>query len=223
MELSLIEEDAKIEIVRGHKNLKYKVKHNGKNMNLVPRYNQWLNLMKTERGENGIITYCAKCYTFIYFDNKNQMYSIDHTCCGSFCYANFCEYCGELYNDASICCLMKCFDIFKYFNYSNYFDTFGLCFMFIPILSLMWLFFSFYMIVHSKRIKKTDDINDKDEGPFETDYGCTIYIISIFFAFTNSIIFCVPYFCTIYFFQLFLMIKIKRQKDEDKANNFRRY
>ena len=76
------------------------------------------------------------------------------------------------------------------------------------------------MITHSKRIKKTDDINDKDEGPFGTDYGCTIYIISIFFAFTYSIIFCVPYFFTIYFFQLFLMLKIKRQKDEDKANNF---
>ena len=95
--------------------------------------------------------------------------------------------------------------------------------MFIPILSLMWLFFSFYMIVHSKRIKKSDDINDKDEGPFEIEHGFTIYIISIFFAFTYSIIFCVPYFCTIYFFQLVLMIKIKRQKDEDKANNFRRY
>ena len=66
MEISLIEEEAKIEIMRGHKNLKYKVKHNGKNINLVPRYIQWLNLMKAERGENGIITYCAKCYTFLY-------------------------------------------------------------------------------------------------------------------------------------------------------------
>ena len=51
MEISLLEEDAKVEIIRGHKNLKYKVKHNGKNINLVPRYMQWLNLMKKEKME----------------------------------------------------------------------------------------------------------------------------------------------------------------------------
>ena len=223
MEISLIEEEAKIEIMRGHKNLKYKVKHNGKNINLVPRYIQWLNLMKAERGENGIIAYCEKCYTFLYFDNIYQKSSFDHSCCGSFCYANFCEYCGELYMDTSICCLRQCFDIFKYLTYSNYFDTFCLCLMFIPILSLMWLFFSLYMVVRSKRIKKTDDINYDHEGSFESPYGCEFYILTIFFSFIYSIVFCVPYFFTIYFFHLFLMIKIKRQKDEDKSNNFIRY
>ena len=223
MELSLIEEDAKIEIVRGHKNLKYKVKHNGKNMNLVPRYNQWLNLMKTERGENGIITYCAKCYTFIYFDNKNQMYSIDHTCCGSFCYANVCEYCGELYNDASICCLRKCFDIFKYFNYSNYFDNFGLCFMFIPILSLAWAFYCCLIIIFSKRIKKSDDILYHDDGIFESKFNYIFEKIAILMLVVYPLLYFIPYFFTIYFFQLFTMIKVRSQKISDEANNIMRY
>ena len=148
------------------------------------------------------------------------MHSGDHSCCGSFCYTHFCEYCGELYSDTSICCLRKCFDIFKYLIYNNYFNNFCLCLMFIPILCLMWLAFSLYLISHSKRIKKTDDIHDASEGAFET---CPNYIICVLFCFIYSIIFFVPYFFTIYFFQLFLMAKIKRQKDEDKANNFQRY
>ena len=38
MEISILEEEAKVEIIKGHKNLKYKVKNNGKNINFVPRY-----------------------------------------------------------------------------------------------------------------------------------------------------------------------------------------
>ena len=80
MEISRIEEDAEVEIIKGHKNLKYKVKNNGKNINSIPRYTQWLNLMKMERGENGIITYCTKCNAFLYLDNLRQKHSDDHVC-----------------------------------------------------------------------------------------------------------------------------------------------
>ena len=75
MEISLIEEDAKIEIIEGYKTLKYKVKNNGKNINKVPVYMNWLNLMKTEKGENGIITYCTKCFSFFYFESIQQKHS----------------------------------------------------------------------------------------------------------------------------------------------------
>ena len=75
MEISLIEEDAKIELIQGHKTLKYKVKNNGKNINKVPVYMNWLNLMKTEKGENGIITYCSKCFSFFYFESIQQKHS----------------------------------------------------------------------------------------------------------------------------------------------------
>ena len=49
MEISLIDEEAKIEIIKGNKALCYKVKNNGKNMNKVPVYIQWLKLMKGEK------------------------------------------------------------------------------------------------------------------------------------------------------------------------------
>ena len=224
MEISLLEEDAKVEIIRGHKNLKYKVKHNGKNINLVPRYMQWLNLMKMEKGENGIITYCTKCNSFLYLENLQQKHSRDHICCDFFYCADFCEYCGELYNEFSICCLKKCFYIFKYLSYNEFFVDFGLYILFIPITALIYLFVCFFKITYSKRIKKSDDINHiEGEGVFESKYGFSFFILFILFAIVYSIVFCVPYIFTIYFFQLFIMIKMRRQKISDEAINILRY
>ena len=224
MEISLIEEDAKIEVIKGYKTLKYKVKNNGKNINKVPVYNQWLSLMKAEKGENGIISYCTKCYCFYYFENVRQKHSIITDNCGYYYFADFCEYCGELFNEDSICCLRKCFYIYKVISYTFFFDDFGFCVLFLPITALMWVVFCSFKILFLKRIKKSDDINNNiDEGPFETINGFTFYIIFILFCVVYSLVFSVPYFFTIYFFQLYVMIKIKRQKDEDKVNNIMRY
>ena len=223
MEISLIEEEAKIEEIKGYKTLKYKVKNNGKNMDKIPVYNQWLKLMKTEKGENGIISYCTKCYSFYYFENVRQKHSITTGNCDYYCFADFCEYCGELFYEGSICCLRKSFDMFYIYSYTLYFEDFCLCLVFIPITSLMWAFFCFFKILFSKRIKKSDDINNDDEGFFHEGCNFSFYIIFILFCAVYSLVFCVPYFLTIYFFQLFLMIKIKRQRDEDNANNIMRY
>ena len=72
MEISLVEEDAKIEIIKGYKFLRYKIKNNGKNINKVQVFMQWIKLMKAEKGENGIINYCTKCYPFFYFQNLRE-------------------------------------------------------------------------------------------------------------------------------------------------------
>ena len=224
MEISLIEEEAKIEEIKGYKTLKYKVKNNGKNMNKVPVYNQWLNLMKTEKGENGIISYCTKRFSFFYFESLQQKHSLITANYSYYFFADFCEYCGELFHEDSICCLRKCFYIYNVISYTIFFDNFCFCILFLPITALMWVVFSSYKIIFSKRIKKSDDINNiLEEGPFESKYGFTIYIIFILFCVVYSLVFSVPYFFTIYFFQLYVMIKIKRQKDEDKANNIMRY
>ena len=223
MEINLVEEEAKIVIINGNKTLKYKVKNNGKNINKVPVYNQWLNSVKTEKGENGIIAYCTKCNTFLYLDNIQQRHSMEHTCCGNVYLADFCEYCGELFNDCSICCLRKCFDIFNSFSSYQFFDHFCFCILFIPTISLMWAFYSLFKILHGKRVKKTDDINYIDEGIIVSKYHFDFGRIFPLVCFVYSLVFSLPYFFTIYFFQLFVMFKISRQKIDDEANNIMRY
>ena len=223
MEISILEEEAKVEIIKGHKNLKYKVKNNGKNINFVPRYINWLNSMKAERGENGIITYCTKCKAFLYLDNVQQKHSLNHVCCDHAYCADFCEYCGELYNEYSICCLRKCFDIFKYLSYNIYFAQFCLCLLFIPILSLAWAFYCCLIIIFSKRIKKSDDILYHDDGIFESKFNYIFEKISILMLVVYPLLYFIPYFFTIYFFQLFAMIKVRSQKISDEANNIMRY
>ena len=223
MEISLIEEDAKIEIIEGYKTLKYKVKNNGKNINKVPVYMHWLNLMKAEKGENGIITYCSKCFSFFYFESVQQKHSVITDNCSFSYFANFCEYCGELFNEFSICCLRKCFDMFSMVTYILFLEEFSYCIFFIPIISLMWLFFCFFKMIFSKRIKKTDDIHEHNEEFFDSKYGFPFFIIFILFTIIYSLVFSIPYIFTIYFFQLFVIIKISLQKADDKANHIRRY
>ena len=150
--------------------------------------------MKTEKGENGIISYCTKCHTFLYLDNIQQRHSMEHTCCG--------------YNS---------------FSYYEFFDHFCFCILFIPTFSLIWAFYSLFKILHSKRVKKTDDINYIDEGIIVSKYHFDFERIFTLICFVYSLVFSLPYFFTIYFFQLYIMDKIRRQKINDEANNIIRY
>ena len=172
----------------------------------------WLNLMKTEKGENGIITYCTKCFSFFYFENEQQKHSVLTDNCRYYYFADFCEYCGELFNENSICCLRKSFDIFNILTYTSFFDNFGFEIWFMPITLLMWAVYCFFRIIFSKRIKKTDDINHDNNEFFQSKYGFTFFIILCLYTIIYSLVFTIPYIFTIYFFQLFLMIKINRQK-----------
>ena len=223
MEINLTEEDAKIEIIKGNKALCYKVKNNGKNINNVPIYIQWLNLMKTEKGENGIIFYCTRCYTFFYVMDLYERNLMFHDNCNVSDFAEFCEYCGELYNEDSICCLRQCFDMFNRHCYTTFFESCSIYILFLPIIAFMWAFFVIFFIIKTKRNKKYDDINYIDEKKFESLETIPAYILLILINFVYSLTFLVPYFLTIYIFQLVLMIKINRQKVKDEANDFRRY
>ena len=55
MENNFKDEEPTIKIINNNKALQYKVKYNGKNIMKIPAYKQWLDLMKTEKGDNGII------------------------------------------------------------------------------------------------------------------------------------------------------------------------
>ena len=223
MEVSLIEEEAKIEIIEGTKALRYKVKSNGKDINNVPVYSQWLRLMKSEKGENGIITYCRKCQTFFYFENLLQKHLMLHDNCTYYDFSEFCEYCGELYNEDSICCLKKAFDIFKQYIYTVYFDADRYYILFLPIFILMWNCLTVFKIIFFKRNKKYCDINFIDIDFLDVKKNIVFFIFMFLFSLFYVVVFIIPYFFTIYFFQLFLMIKLYRQKLKDKANNIIRY
>ena len=67
MEINLVDEEPSIIKIGNQKALRYRVKYNGKNIDKIPVYNQWLDLMKTEKEYNGLICYCVNCYLFFYF------------------------------------------------------------------------------------------------------------------------------------------------------------
>ena len=222
MEISFVEEDAHIEIIKGYKALRYRAIDNGKNINKIPVFQRWLKLMKAEKGENGIIIYCTKCYSFFYLESL-RLNDIYHGDCNKFDYSEFCEYCNELFHEYSICCLRKSFDMFKRFSYKIFFDIFGIGILFLPIIALMWAFLAIFIILTSKRIKKYHDIHHIYKLSFEIFKSLPYFIFFSLISFSYSITYLVPYFFTIYFFQLSLMIKIHRQKLEDYANHIIRY
>ena len=194
MEISLVDEDAHIEIIKGYKALRYKVQDNGKNINKILVFQQWLKLMIAEKGENGIISYCTKCYSFFYFENLRARNNLYHDNCNKFDFTEFCEYCDELFNEDSICCLRKSFDMCKKFCYEVFFDLFGFCYLFLPIITLMFAFLTLFKIITSKRIKKYDDINYIENRPFDLFETHPFYIFFFLISFVYSIAFLVPYF-----------------------------
>ena len=72
MENNFKDEEPTIKIINNNKALQYKVKYNGKNIMKIPAYKQWLDLMKTEKGDNGIICYCIIVIYFIILKIMNK-------------------------------------------------------------------------------------------------------------------------------------------------------
>ena len=102
-------------------------------------------------------------------------------------FLNFFEYCDELFNGDSICCLRQSFDMFKKTSYEVFFDFFGFCILFVPIITLMWAFFAVFVIIISKRNKKYDDINYIENRPLEKFESFFLYILFFLIAFVYSL------------------------------------
>ena len=92
MEISFEDEDPSIEIINNNKVLHYLVKDNGKNVKKVPVYKQWLDLVKSDHGDDGIICYCVNCHLFFYFENRQEKNLHVHANCFISDLAEFCEY-----------------------------------------------------------------------------------------------------------------------------------
>ena len=55
-----------MEVISNYKALKYQVEDNGENIGKIPVYKHWLDMIKTEVGDNGVVLYCTKCHLFFY-------------------------------------------------------------------------------------------------------------------------------------------------------------
>ena len=215
MEINLIDEEPLIEIINDQKALKYDVKYNGKNINKIPVYKHWLDMMKIENGDNGIVCYCLNCHVFFYFQTSQQRILFKHRDCYDFDLAEFCKSCGELYNSDSICCYKSGYISFKRFIYSSFFiDNSDYCIM-LPFISLIACLSSFCSTILSKR-KNGDSIIFKKDSIF------TPLIFGILLSCIYIIIFFVPL-IPIYFFYLCFLLSIRKQKVKDRAQNIFRY
>ena len=221
MEISLVDEDLSIEKIGRHKALKYRVKYNGKNLNNVPVFKHWLDLMKTEKNYEGIICYCVNCCLFFYFRNKAEKRRFRHNDhCLNFEYAEQCEYCGELFLYSSICCYKRALESFK----KELYDTIKFeCIdyiLYVPFFSLIYYFARFYYILTGLRYKG-QDINYKHQSYylFKNNFVAIIFgLISLLYSLVFSILY-----TGIYIWHVIFFYKIWKIKEKDKRENFIRY
>ena len=217
METSDLDEEHSIKNLYNNKALHYCVKFNGKNVNKVPVFKHWLNLMKLEKGEKGIIFYCTECHLVFYFQNYRQKHLyIDDCSCHDV--AEFCDYCGELYSNNSICCIRIARKLLKrdLYNYIQ-FDWMDYI-LYEPLVSLIYYISNIFFLLFRLR-KKGEDINYKNDIIMGNKIT---FIILMLIVLLYSLIFFV-YYLNIYLFHLFFFIQIREQKRKDKNENFIRY
>ena len=218
MEISFEDEDPSIEIINNNKVLHYLVKDNGKNVKKVPVYKQWLDLVKSDHGDDGIICYCVNCHLFFYFENRQEKNLHVHANCYISDLAEFCEYCGELYCLNSICCFRAQLKIFNRIIYREFHLNREDYLIFMPIIIIMFYFTTFFEAIYYKRWKGQDINNIKD---FIRDSNCFVGILA-FLIIIYSLTFFIPYAC-IYLFQLIHALKIRNLHAKDVEEDFYRY
>ena len=220
MEINLVDEEPSIIKIGNQKALRYRVKYNGKNIDKIHVYNQWLDLMKTEKEYNGLICYCVNCYLFFYFRNKREKWAFKHNDhCLYIEYAEFCQYCGELYTLSSICCIRKAIKNIERELYSSIkFDCLDYI-LYFPFLSLLFYFARFFHTLTSLRNNK-QDINYKYDSVTDNKCVLTLFILT---ALCFSISFFLLYLEIFYIWHIIFFTKIWNLKIKDRNENFVRY
>lgn len=159
-------------------------------------------MMKTEVGENGVVCYCTKCHVFFLLILQEK-YLFKHRDCYDFELAEFCQNCGELYNDDSICCYKAGYLSFIKFVYSFFYIDSSYYYIMLPFISLVGGLSKICNIILSIR-KKGDNIN------FVKDINCTAKVsnmcIIILYIFNNIFL---SFYSILLFF---LMVSIKNKK-----------
>ena len=217
MENIILDENPEFIKIGSQNALKYEVRNNGKNIGKISSFNQWLEKMKKERGDNGIICYCVKCKLFFYFQNLRQKHLFNHEDCQYSDLAEFCEYCGELYIDKSICCFRKMLNLIKKEVYKIFqLDCQDYCFM-LPIISIMYYFSLSFHLIGSTRITKKNNINYNNKTQ---NKGLICFGFST--SFVYSLVFLIP-FIILYFVLLIISIFTRKQVKKDFQEHIIRY
>ena len=220
MEANRPGEDPDLQIVNGRQALKLTCERNGKDIEKKSSaYHQWLDKMKYENGENGLVCYCIKCKYFFYFENIRRKNLYHHDDCDSSDLAQFCEYCGELYNKDSICCFRRAIKMIK----RNFYDSFegdcqDCCFVF-PFISTIYLFSVFFHLVVSLRVINNKDIINKNDFSVNNNIVIALFVpITIVY----SLVFFL-YYMYCYFFLLIFQLVTRHQRIKDRIENRPRY
>ena len=223
MEINLVEEESHIETIGNHRALKYRVIYNGKNINNVPVFKHWLNLMKTENEYDGTVYYCVNCSLFFYFRDIREKNTFKHNdLCFYYDYAQFCEYCGELYTENSFCCYKKGLQRIKIELYEMIsLDCYDYL-LYFPLFSLIFYFTRIFFIIFNLRQKKGYDINYKNADYDVLIDNKFIFLIFMITSLCYSLIFLIL-FTGIYIWHIFFLTYIMKLKAKDKNQNFIRY
>ena len=209
-----------IDLLDPKRPLHYQVKNNGEKIKEIPVFKNWLNLQRENNGREGFVCYCSKCEEFFYFSSLIEKSAFhDSNDCPSTNFAQFCEYCGELYSRESICCVKQGIVWIKRMLYESFEgDCQDCCFIF-PFISTIYLFSVFFHLITSIRRKKSHDIN------FEHEFTISDYVI-IWIFIPITVIYALVFFVTYMILYIFIMIFeliIRHQKIKDRLGNRPRY
>ena len=217
-EINNPDEEHNIQLINNYEALPFTNVNNGKDIKNKPVYNNWLNSQKGNE-ENGVVCYCVTCHLFFYFSNLREKNLFHHNNCEPEDLAQFCKYCGELYNRDSICCCRQWVSYIKRMLYESFEgDCQDCCFIF-PFLSTIYLFSVFFHLIMSIRIKKSRDISYKDELLLSDKVLIWIFIpITVVY----SLVFFVAY-MEIYILIMIFELVTRHQRIKDRLNGRPRY
>jgi len=213
------DEEHKIELINQYEALPYLVKNNGKEIREKPVFRDWLNSQRGDDEEQGVICYCVSCHVFFYFSNLREKNIFQHKNCPSADFAQFCEFCDELYNRDSICCIKQGVKWVKRMLYESFEGDWQDCCFVFPFISIIYLFSIFFHLIMSIRRKKSHDISFKNEFLISDKIIIWIFIpITVVYA----LVFFVTYMILYIFIMTFELI-IRHQRIKDKSENNPRY
>ena len=225
MENILLDDEFEYKTINNIKGLVFKINYPTIKIKNQPKIKKWIEFQKMERGNNGYVSYCKKCHLFFYFLNEKEEKETKNKCCDDYDFGKICNYCGEIYFDNSLCCLINgiiralkitLFDE-KYVFSDDIFDKIKLIpFIFIFIFSVSIIFGIF------GNRRKT--INNNIFSSFSDRDNCqigTFFIIVLLLVLLHSLIFIVPLLILYLFFFIFILIQKCKKKNKNIESDFK--
>ena len=216
MENLISYDNIEIKEINNLKALYFKVDYPKKKIYDEPIFKTWLEIQKRERGHNGFICYCRKCYLFFYFMNENEKIETKKKCCDDYSFGKICNYCKEIYFECSYCCTKRSIiESLKLNLFNGKYNCKGDIYYTIkilPFLFFIYLFFSIFLCFYFGRREKVNKEIFSSVFDRENCYMGVTLILSLILIFIYSIIFMVPYTIIYILYLLFILIQNIKNK-----------